>query len=60
MASSPRFILLAVLAIADAQRMSDAALLKRIQQIKATLEELFDIEVMHHSLNVYARKKPEQ
>ena len=32
----------------------------RILQIKATLEELFDIEVMHHSLNVYARKKPEQ
>jgi Fur family ferric uptake transcriptional regulator len=32
----------------------------RIQQIKATLEELFDIEVMHHSLNVYARKKPQQ
>ena len=29
----------------------------RIQQIKATLEELFDIEVMHHSLHIYARKK---
>ena len=29
----------------------------RIQQIKATLEELFDIEVMHHSLNIYARKR---
>mgnify|MGYP003340545778 CR=1 FL=1 len=26
----------------------------RIQQIKATLEELFDIEVLHHSLNIYA------
>ena len=34
----------------------------RIQQIKATLEEIFDIEVMHHSLNIYARKraKPSQ
>jgi len=32
----------------------------RIQQIKATLEELFDIEVMHHSLHVYARKKSTQ
>ena len=29
----------------------------RIQQIKATLEELFDIEVMHHSLIIYARKR---
>ena len=29
----------------------------RIQQIKATLEEIFDIEVMHHSLNIYARKR---
>jgi Fur family ferric uptake transcriptional regulator len=29
----------------------------RIQQIKATLEELFGIEVLHHSLNIYARKK---
>ena len=29
----------------------------RIQQIKATLEELFDIEVLHHSLNIYARKR---
>jgi Fur family ferric uptake transcriptional regulator len=29
----------------------------RIQQIKATLEELFDIEVLHHNLNIYARKK---
>ena len=28
----------------------------RIQQIKATLEELFDIEVLHHNLNIYARK----
>ena len=31
----------------------------RIQQIKATLEELFGIEVLHHSLHIYARKKPE-
>ena len=29
----------------------------RIQQIKATLEEIFDIEVLHHSLNIYARKR---
>ncbi|MGY8916954.1 MAG: Fur family transcriptional regulator [Flavobacteriales bacterium] len=29
----------------------------RIQQIKATLEELFGIEVLHHSLNIYARKR---
>ena len=29
----------------------------RIQQIKATLEELFGIEVLHHSLHIYARKK---
>ena len=29
----------------------------RIQQIKATLEELFDIEVLHHSLNIYAKKR---
>ena len=29
----------------------------RIQQIKATLEELFDIEILHHSLNIYARKR---
>ena len=29
----------------------------RIQQIRATLEELFDIVVMHHSLNFYARKR---
>ena len=29
----------------------------RIQQIKATLEELFGIEVLHHSLHVYARRK---
>ena len=29
----------------------------RIQQIKATLEELFDIEVLHHNLNIYARKR---
>ena len=29
----------------------------RIQQIKATLEEIFDIEVLHHSLNIYAKKR---
>ncbi|MBT7651703.1 MAG: transcriptional repressor [Flavobacteriales bacterium] len=29
----------------------------RIQQIKATLEEHFGIEVLHHSLNIYARKR---
>jgi Fur family ferric uptake transcriptional regulator len=29
----------------------------RIQQIKATLEELFDIDVLHHSLNIYAKKR---
>ena len=32
----------------------------RIQQIKATLEELFDIEVLHHNLNIYARKRTKQ
>jgi Fur family ferric uptake transcriptional regulator len=29
----------------------------RIQQIKATIEELFGVEVLHHSLNIYARKR---
>jgi len=29
----------------------------RIHSIKATLEEIFGIEIMHHSLNFYARKK---
>ena len=29
----------------------------RVQQIKATVEELFGIEVLHHSLNLYARKR---
>jgi len=29
----------------------------RIQNIKSTLEDLFDIEILHHSLNFYARKK---
>ena len=29
----------------------------RIQQIKATLEKQFGIEVLHHSLNIYARKR---
>jgi len=29
----------------------------RIQNIKATLEEMFDVEILHHSLNFYAVKK---
>jgi len=29
----------------------------RIQNIKATLEEMFDVNIMHHSLNFYATKK---
>lgn len=29
----------------------------RIQQIKSTIESLFDVEVLHHSLNIYARKR---
>lgn len=29
----------------------------RIQSIKATLEEIFDIDIHHHSLNFYAQKK---
>ena len=29
----------------------------RIQNIKATLEEMFDVEIMHHSLNFYGIKK---
>lgn len=29
----------------------------RIQNIKKTLEDIFDIEIVHHSLNFYARKK---
>jgi len=29
----------------------------RIQHIKATLEDIFDIEIDHHSLNFYGRKK---
>lgn len=31
----------------------------RIQQITSTLEELFGIEVLHHSLHVFARRKDE-
>lgn len=31
----------------------------RIQQIKATLEDLFGIEILHHSLNFYGKKKSE-
>jgi len=30
----------------------------RIQNIKATLEEIFGIEIEHHSLNFYGKKKP--
>lgn len=29
----------------------------RIQNIKSTLEEIFGIEIMHHSLNFYGKKK---
>ena len=29
----------------------------RIQNIKQTLEEIFDVEIMHHSLNFYGKKK---
>jgi Fur family ferric uptake transcriptional regulator len=29
----------------------------RIQNIKATLEEMFDVSIMHHSLNFYGVKK---
>lgn len=29
----------------------------RVQKIKATLEEIFEIEIHHHSLNFYAQKK---
>ena len=29
----------------------------RIQNIKATLEQIFGIEIMHHSLNFYGRRK---
>jgi Fur family transcriptional regulator, ferric uptake regulator len=29
----------------------------RIHNIKSTLEEIFGIEIEHHSLNFYGRKK---
>ncbi|MEO0404347.1 MAG: transcriptional repressor [Bacteroidota bacterium] len=29
----------------------------RIQQIKSTLEEIFNIDILHHSLNFYAKKR---
>ena len=32
----------------------------RIQNIKRTLEEIFDIEISHHSLNFYAKNKKKQ
>ena len=31
----------------------------RIQNIKQTLEEMFDVDILHHSLNFYAVKKSE-
>ena len=31
----------------------------RIQNIKATLEEMFDVKIMHHSLNFYGLKNEE-
>jgi Fur family ferric uptake transcriptional regulator len=32
----------------------------RIQNIKQTLEEIFDIDIMHHSLNFYGKKRSEK
>jgi Fur family transcriptional regulator, ferric uptake regulator len=32
----------------------------RIQNIKATLEEMFDVEILHHSLYFYAKRKPKK
>ena len=32
----------------------------RIQNIKATLEEMFDVKIMHHSLNFYGVKNEHQ
>jgi len=32
----------------------------RIQNIKATLEEMFGVKIMHHSLNFYGIKKGEE
>lgn len=29
----------------------------RVQNIKATLEEIFDIDILHHSLNFYAKRR---
>ena len=41
--------------------LEDGAVLEfcdpRIQQIKRTLEAHFDIDILHHSLHIYARKK---
>jgi Fur family ferric uptake transcriptional regulator len=31
----------------------------RIQNIKVTLEEMFDVDILHHSLNFYGVKKKE-
>ncbi|MFK7756999.1 MAG: Fur family transcriptional regulator [Flavobacteriales bacterium] len=32
----------------------------RIQNIKQTLEEIFDVDIMHHSLNFYGKKKTKE
>lgn len=32
----------------------------RIQNIKATLEEIFDVDIVHHSLYFYGKKRSEQ
>lgn len=32
----------------------------RIQNIKQTLEEIFDIDILHHSLNFYGQKRDEK
>jgi Fur family ferric uptake transcriptional regulator len=32
----------------------------RIQNIKKTLEEMFDVEIMHHSLNFYGVKRDQK
>lgn len=32
----------------------------RIQNIKQTLEEIFDIDIMHHSLNFYGQKRSDK
>jgi Fur family ferric uptake transcriptional regulator len=32
----------------------------RIQNIKNTLEQMFDVEIMHHSLYFFAKRKPKE